>query len=348
MGNLLMYSGLVTKIRAMQAQILKPAQYEEIASLHNVPEVVSYLKGKPAYADLFKDIDESKLHRGDVEKILMQSLYQDYTKLYRFSGMDQRKFLRLYLKRYEVDLINYCLRIVINHYKEPFDINYKKPFFDRYSQLSIERLITSRTTDELIDNLKGTEYYEPLNKIRDKHQATLFDYDLTLDLYYFTNIWKERKKVLKKNELEIFTRDCGAKIDLLNVQWIYRSKKYYKLAPADIYALLIPLNYRIKASDIKAMIECEKAEDLINILGRTSYGRRYDFTKKITIERMYKELLYHLYIYDRRHDPYSIASLTTYLFLKEEEIDKLTTALECIRYSLSPGETLAYVGGKTT
>ena len=43
--------------------------------------------------------------------------------------------------------------------------------------------------------------------------------------------------------------------------------------------------------------------------------------------------------------PYSVASIYTYLYLKEEEIDKLTTALECIRYGLPRSETLAYMGG---
>ena len=33
------------------------------------------------------------------------------------------------------------------------------------------------------------------------------------------------------------------------------------------------------------------------------------------------------------------------LFLKEEEIYKLTTALECIRYGLTSRETLGYLGG---
>ena len=32
-----------------------------------------------------------------------------------------------------------------------------------------------------------------------------------------------------------------------------------------------------------------------------------------------------------------------YLFLKEEEIYKITTALECIRYGLSQRETLQYL-----
>ena len=186
MGNLLVYSGIVTKIRAMEAKLLKPEQFEEIANLHNVPEVVSYLMENSAYADVLDEIDETRLHRGDIEKVLIQSLYQDYTKIYRFCSLEQRKFLHLYIKRYEIDLINYCFRIVINHYAEPFDLNYKKPFFDRYSQISIEKLITSRTTDELVENLKGTEYYEPLKKLRDSQSVTLFDYDLTLSLIHIS------------------------------------------------------------------------------------------------------------------------------------------------------------------
>ena len=72
-----------------------------------------------------------------------------------------------------MELINYCLRIVINHYQEPFDLNHKRAFFDRYSQISIEKLIHSRTTDELIENLKGTEYYNTLKKLRDSGKADI-------------------------------------------------------------------------------------------------------------------------------------------------------------------------------
>lgn len=106
--------------------------------------------------------------------------------------------MKLRLKSYEVELINYCLRIVINHYQKPFDLDYKRPFFDRYSQISIEKLITSRTTDELIETLKDTEYYEPLKKLKDSPSVTLYDYDLALNLYYFTTLWKARKRFLKR------------------------------------------------------------------------------------------------------------------------------------------------------
>ena len=39
MGNLLEYSGIVTKIRAMKAKLLTPKQFEEIAALGSVLEI---------------------------------------------------------------------------------------------------------------------------------------------------------------------------------------------------------------------------------------------------------------------------------------------------------------------
>lgn len=345
MGNLLAYSGLVTKVRAMQAKLLTEEDFQNIANLKTVTEIVSYLKDKPAYEPHLKDIDEDKLHRGDIEKILIQSLYGDYIRLYRFSGMTQKRFLELYLKRYEVNLINYCLRIVFNHYQQPFDLNYKKSFFDQYSSLSIDRLITSKNVHELVENLQGTEYYGALKKLEDARETTLFDYDLALNLYYFTTMWKKRKKVLKKRELDIYTRDCGTKIDLLNLQWIYRAKKYYHMLPPDIYSLLIPVHYRIHIDLLKELVEAPSLDEFMKSVEKTAYARKFGPTQKLTIEKMYQDCLYKLYLADRRSNPYSIAAVNTYLFLKEEELEKLTTALECVRYGLPARETLNYIGG---
>ena len=81
-----------------------------------------------------------------------------------------------------------------------------------------------------------------MKKIKDTDNVTLYDYNLALDLYYYTSTWKEQKKILKKSDLELFMRDRGSKIDLLNIQWIYRAKKYYNMKPADSYLMLIPIH----------------------------------------------------------------------------------------------------------
>ena len=314
MGNLLAYSGIVTKLRAMEAKLLTKEQFDEIMVMSSVPEVVSYLIQNTVYREILENLEPSLVHRGNIEKLLELSLYHDYTKIYRFCTLEQRKFLKLYLKRYEVELINYCLRIVINRYQEPFDLNHKKAFFDRYSQISIEKLIHVRTTDELIENLKGTEYYETLKKLRDSG--------------------KDHKKILKDKELELFARDYGTQINMLNIQWIYRAKKYFSLSPPDIYALLIPIQYKISTGLVKEMVEAPTLEEFQNAVQKTSY------------EKMYADYLYYLYTTDRRRNPYSIASINTYLFMKEEEIKKLTTVIECVRYGVSSDEIMEYTGGQ--
>ena len=117
------------------------------------------------------------------------------------------------------------------------------------------------------------------------------------------------------------------------------------MKPVDIYALLVPIHYKLSTELVKELVEAPSVEEFDHILQKTSYWRHYDFNETLTIEQMYRDCLYHLYTVDRRRNPYSIATLNTYLFLKEEEINKLTTALECIRYGLTKGETLGYLGG---
>ena len=92
-------------------------------------DIADYLRKNTAYAEVLDTLTEDQIHRGNIEKVLVQSLYHDYTKIYRFCGQSQREFMKLIMKGYEIELINYCLRIVINHYKKPFDLNYKKCVF---------------------------------------------------------------------------------------------------------------------------------------------------------------------------------------------------------------------------
>lgn len=345
MGSLLKYSGIVTKIRAMSSDFLTTEDFIKISHSAHVLDVVTYLKQHPAYQDAFSNLNEQLLHRGDIEKVLIQSLYADYSKLYRFGNSHIREFLLYYLRRYEIDLINYCFRIVFNEYPEPFDLAHKREFFDKYSHISIDKLITSTNIEELVEQLKGTEYYEPLIKLQNNTNATLFDYNLALDLYYYTSLWKRRKKHLKNKELKASTHELGCRIDLLNLQWIYQAKQYYSLTTAEIYALLIPVNYHLSREQFKALVEAPTVEDFNHLVLETYYGKRYARHNLVALENMYRVCLSQCYKKGSKTYPYSYAPITMYLYRKEEEIRKITTALECIRYEIDSSETLNYIGG---
>ena len=69
MGHLLEYSGIVTKTRAMESRLLSPGQFQELASLHTIPEAVEYLKKNTAYAETLESLEPTQLHRGNIEKL---------------------------------------------------------------------------------------------------------------------------------------------------------------------------------------------------------------------------------------------------------------------------------------
>lgn len=57
MSGLLSYSGLTTKIRAMQSHLLNDQNFREIVELESVPQAVSYLTDEKEIAGDHPDAD---------------------------------------------------------------------------------------------------------------------------------------------------------------------------------------------------------------------------------------------------------------------------------------------------
>lgn len=343
MGTLLSYSGLSTKIRAMQSKLMSEKQYQEIAQLDSVIQIVAYLKKQPGFSDLWADLDENSLHRGDVEKLLTHTIHQNFAKLYRFANPEQRRFMALYFKRYELSVLKDCLRKVFDEGKAQLDLSLFQDFFDRHSKMDLEKLTSSSTVEELVNNLQGSEYYHPLKKLGTDYQPRIFDYGMALDQYYFANIWSVKEKLFKRRDLEEITKAYGNKFDMLNLQWIFRSKKYYHMGPADIYALLIPVHYRLSKNDIASLVEAPDEAEFRKILDTTYYKKRFPELSPENLEELYTLNLKTILETEARKYPHSVIMIYSYLYHKEHEVDRLTTAVECVRYGLSTAEILDYI-----
>ncbi|MCD8153954.1 MAG: V-type ATPase subunit [Clostridiales bacterium] len=344
MGSVLSYSGLATKIRAMQSRLITDHQLEEIVQLPDVPQVAAYLKKTPEYANLWTSLDENSLHREQLENLLRNSIFQNFSRLYHFAGQEQRVFLELYSTRYEIRLLKKIMASLFDHRNiDPVDISPYRDFFRLHSKLDMDRLTACPSMEEFVHALKGSEFYSPLAKIQERGTPLLFDYGMALDLSYFSRIWKMRKRLFTGNDQAEITKVYGEKFDLLNLQFIQRSKVCYHMESTDIYALLIPVNYRLKKEEIRALTECETEEEAAAVFDRTWYGDKYRSINGASLEEFYNLIMRTLLEREARKDPWSIAVIHSYLYHKEHEVNRLIIALECVRYGVEPGEAMRYI-----
>lgn len=344
MGGVMSYGALATKTRAMKSHLLKEKDYRNLAQMENVSQAMSYLRQIPSYRAVLEGLDESGLQQTELERLVVGTLYYDFSKLYRFCNKRQKKLLECYFRKFEISVIKRALRRIFNHGDRTGESRELRIFFQKLSDIHMEELSQAKTIPELLRALRDTSYKKVFLKLDNAKETTLFDYEMALDLFYFSEIWKQKDKILKGADLEMLTRTFGSQIDLLNLTWICRAKKYYQLPVTFIYSLVIPVAYRLHDEEIRALATADDEKELEEILAHTYYGKHFGELTGGELEKLYREFLARIYGEERRKNPYSLAVVTAYLHDKEEEIDKLTTVLEGVRYGLEPQETLAYIG----
>lgn len=337
MGSLITYSGITTKVKAMERWRIKDEQFEEMAGLESVPEAVEYLRRFLPYREIFRDLEDKDLHRGSIEQRLNLSQYRDFAKLYKFANIRQRRFLDLYFMHYEISIIKTCLRNAVGHREQRQDLSIFHDFFQRHSNIDLILLSQSGSMEEFVGNLKGSPFYEPLNLMLQNGAVSLPACETALDMLYFRTMWKMKDKYLSKEERQILAQCFGTRMDMLNLEWLCRSKKYYKLPPGEIYAMMIPVQLHLTKAEISRMAEAEGLDQLYELIRNSWYGKLdvLRLSEEPELEHLAYEIIDRIYQMTRRKDPYSIAILNSYLYFKEREIERIINTIEKIRYGLA-------------
>ncbi|MDF2609144.1 MAG: H+transporting two-sector ATPase subunit [Lachnospiraceae bacterium] len=342
MNSLLSYSGIITKIKAMEKSFITNDDYQKIANLESVAAFTAFLKSHPGYEQIFNGVDEYIIHRGQIEGYFINGLYLDYAKIYRFADIEQRKTLDLTFFRYEINILKTCIQMIYSE-KEDYDLSAFNLFFEKHSNINVSALASSKSMEEYIGYLKGTEYYSMFVRMQNTSGITSFDYEMMLDIYYFRKMWKLKDKLLSGDNLKALTHSLGSEIDLLNILWLYRSKKFYDIHPQNAFSYIIPISYKLKKEQLSKLLDAVTIDEFVNNLKHTHYSNIIPSLLDGTMEIAYQKILTKINQLNASKYPNSMAPVNFYLYKKQLEIKRLTTALECIRYKLEPQDILKYV-----
>lgn len=335
-SGLLGYSGLVTKTRAMHGGLLSRQTIVGLSECEKVEDILSFLREYGSYAPIYQSHEEIA-HRAQVEAVIDDSLYSDYGKLYRFANGEQRKGLEIIFLRYEMNVLKRCLEKIGKQEREK-GLAYLNLFFGQHASFDVEAVTGAENMSELVAALSGTQYEEFFKRLLDNESMTRTDYAIQLDILYYRMAWKQKEKLKSKKMRTIYTQILGTEIDWQNIMWIYRSKRFYNRKQEDIYADMIPISYRLKKPEFKALLESETLEEFLEILGQTAYFKGKEAMVSIGDEITFSRMMEKTYQNMCKKYPMSIAPVLKYLYDKENEIDVLTTILEGVRYRIPARE----------
>ncbi|CDE21768.1 putative ATP synthase subunit C [Amedibacillus dolichus CAG:375] len=326
---------IIAKAKAMHGASLKEADYLELVRKHSVAEVVSYLKNETNYRDILKDVRENNIHRGQLEVLLREELFQRQLALYRYADASLKDVFHVQLEEVEIELILNCVRMLISDsFAEGIaDL----PFFLKdYLNFSLVDLGKVRSYEELLALLAKTHYASILMKHRCQRGEELklnyahIEHDL-MQLYYermLASIQRQKSKKVRKQLQELAT----ALLDFDNLTKIYRLKKYFHLSDDLVRSSLMEVQGYHSKVPLEEMIACSDEQAMRKWLHTCKYHvelQEHDYIEQGFEKIRYKEAGK---LFQYSLDAYTVYS--SYHLMMRQELENLIHIIEGIRYQV--------------
>lgn len=330
---------LTAKAHAMYGHKLTAKDYKELVRKQTVSDAAAYLKQQTSYSVVLHDVNETLVHRGELEKLLKQDLFEKYLRFFHYFDKNQVGFYRYLILKMEKDEILSCIRL-LNAGRISDYILTLPDFFAKYASFDLYALAKIKDFKDLLKLLKSTKYYDVLSKysIDNDEKIDLVKIEIELNKLYYDEIIAVINKCyqgkLKKQLIDAF----GIEIDINNISDILRLKKYYNANSNYINTIILPYYFNVSRDKIESIMQTPDVESAWNAACKTYYGsyfKKYDFEY---IENYAQQIMYSYHKQMMTFSRQAPIVVLSYLRLKNIEIQNIFHIVEGIRYGLKPSE----------
>lgn len=342
MGNVSRYGAIQAKSKSMERDLLKDEDFIKLLEAPDYQTALDYLAAETVYGQLIDSKNTYAIE--DVEALLKQYLFKQYEKLFHYFVGEDRKFYKILFMRFEIENLKVFLRMLIR--KEALsNISDHIIAPKQFGKLPYTALGEARSLEDLISALEGTEYQKIIQMFKDEEEDKLMFYlEMNLDRLYFTKLYKQVKRLDLDNKRAV-GEIVGRNIDMLNLQWIYRGRRFYKISQEELVNYSLPGGKHFKFADLKDMIYRENLHDVETIIRQSAYGSLFEDTPnfEIFLERSMERYVYGYINMLRLSYPMTLVEPMRYMHYLEYEIRDLITLLETKRYNISTEEARQFL-----
>lgn len=326
-------NAIATKAKALYGKRLKSNNYTDLLRLNNIPDVCSYLKTNTNYSKYLKGVNESAIHRGQLESLLNRSRIEKFTSLCHYDFTHKKGFYRYVISNIEVQIILNAI-LFINLSSNEEIIPELPSFVQEYACFNFMELSKIKSFDDLLKVLEHTPYKNVIKIYKAPNGSVNFkDCEFALKTNYYKNILNEIDKQYKGKLKRDLTELVKIEVELLNLSLIYRLKNHFNRSAEEIARQIIPIYYKFTPKSIDTLVNSVTTNDYIQGMRLNIYSNKMKDVEFNYIEDYTKRLKY---IISKKYMRFSTkAPICFYALMSliQIEIENLITIIEGIRYN---------------
>jgi V/A-type H+-transporting ATPase subunit C len=334
------YEAVNTKIISKRGHIVDREQWDKILGFTSVDQLTEYFKNHIEISSIFEGLNKDSVHRDSLEAILNKYRRYEIEELLHYFSGPYKDFIKSMLIEEEIRDISLILRKITR--KESLQgIEESFVHSPKYSKIPYDKLMASNNVEQFNENLKDTPYYGELRNLTDEDALKReFHIEMKLQLIYYNTLLKRAESLEKADVKKALDLICY-KIDLENIQWIYRAKNYYSITPEEILIYSLNGGRKINFNRLKILCYAKSMDEFKQI---SNSFLKFDFFENenksdITIDK-------HLLSYLRKNRSNDISSVIAYVIIIGIVIDDLTSIVEGIKYNVPKEKIKQYLAFK--
>jgi len=334
------YGAVRAKVMAMQGKLLTEDDFSRLCECTGLSDIVSYLRGHRGWGDIIAELP-TPVTPDRLVRAVSERVWRESEKLYRFSNIDDKTFLRFSLCRGEYTLILAAMRRLISEDSGGDEASYG--FYRIKSSVDTTALANCKNWEELLDAVSGSIFEGGLRKLTADPDTRLPNYreaSVLLENTYYREVFSYISKKyagLGKMQLEEL---LGREADLLNIISLLRLQRYFPGSLEKADRLLIPIHYRLSPALTEAIIRARNEAEALELLKKSKYGQSFSDISGSRLESVYENAMSGFCRKLIRVAEPSVCTAQAYLALKEIECKRLLRVIEAVKCGIDPEKAL--------
>ena len=337
------YASVLAKIGAERSKLISEPKLKALAENKSLTEFAAQLRDT-SYQEQISKLSLPFTSR-KLERAFNENLIDTYIKIIKYSPKKARKYLSLYLLRFEIEHVKALMKATSAKFTPEQKL--AKIYFsveDYFKKRTvIEEAVKASTPTQIIHALKGTEYFSPLSmglKNYEENTSTA-SFDVFVDKFFYEKLYDAYKSLSKKerfyaNFYASIDNDSFALMTLLRGKALNYEPNWLRL--------VIPQNYfNLNKSLMEALVTSIDFEAAIKIVLDSYYAKFFVKAQNTeetiaTAGKAFKKAVNQHAKSSAISETFNIGSPLAFMTQKETEVYNLTVLSLGVDSTMNPEE----------